>query len=57
MLGQRIMPRGYHPIVDEMPEKELVEYVDGIRKMMANCVDAMPTHQAFIDKHCKAPVV
>ena len=57
MLGQRIMPRGYHPIVDEMPEKELVEYVDGIRKMMANCVDAMPTHQAFIDKHCKAPAV
>jgi tryptophan halogenase len=57
MLGQRIMPRGYHPIVDEMPEKELVEYVDGVRKMMANCVDAMPTHQAFIDKHCKAPAV
>ncbi|HEX7802612.1 MAG TPA: tryptophan halogenase family protein [Pseudoxanthomonas sp.] len=57
MLGQRIMPRGYHPIVDEMPEKELVDYVDGIRKMMANCVDAMPTHQAFIDKHCKAPAV
>jgi len=57
MLGQRIRPQNYHPIVDEMPEQELAEYVDGVRKMMARCVEAMPMHQAFIDKYCKAPVV
>jgi len=57
MLGQRILPQGYHPIVDEMPEKELSEYVDGVRKLMAKCADAMPTHQSFIDGNCKAPAV
>ena len=57
MLGQRILPQGYHPIVDEMPEKELMEYVDGVRKLMAKCADAMPTHQSFIDGNCKAPAM
>ena len=54
MLGQRIVPRRYHPIVDEMPEGELVDYVERVRQVLANCVDAMPSHQAFIDEHCKA---
>ncbi len=54
MLGQRIVPRGYHPIVDEMPEDRLVEHVEGVRRMLAGYVDAMPTHQAFIDAHWKA---
>ncbi len=55
MLGQRILPQNYHPIVDEMPEQELTEYVDGMRKTIARSVEAMPTHQAFIDTYCKAP--
>ncbi|KAB8195590.1 tryptophan halogenase [Lysobacter maris] len=55
MLGQRIMPRGYHPIVDEMPEDDLVEHVERVRRVIANCVGAMPRHQDFIDQYCKAP--
>jgi tryptophan halogenase len=41
--------------VDEMPENELVEFVERVRRVLANCVNAMPAHQAYIDKHCKAP--
>jgi len=55
MLGQRIMPRGYHPIVDEMPEDKLVQFVERVRHVVANCVEAMPAHQDFIDGYCKAP--
>jgi len=55
MLGQRIMPRSYHPIVDQMPEAELAEHVEKVRTVLANCVQAMPSHQQFIDSHCKAP--
>ena len=54
MLGQRIVPRSYHPIVDEMPDDQLVEHVDRMRRVITNCVDAMPMHQDFIDQHCKA---
>ena len=54
MLGQGIVPRSYHPIVDNMPDSELAEFVDRVRQVVARCADAMPAHQAFIDKNCKA---
>ena len=57
MLGQRLMPRNYHPFVDQMPEEEVVKFVDHVRTVIAGCVDAMPTHQAFIDRYCKAPAL
>jgi tryptophan halogenase len=54
MLGQRIVPGGYHPIVDEVPEADLVAFVDRVRSSIAACAEAMPLHQDYIDKHCKA---
>jgi len=56
MLGQRIVPQSYHPIVDELPEDKLVQFVDRIRNVVANCVEAMPPHQQFLDSYCKAPM-
>ncbi|MGH8213489.1 MAG: tryptophan halogenase family protein [Rhodanobacteraceae bacterium] len=54
MLGQRIVPQGWHPAVDLLPEIKLRELVDGVRKVIASCVDAMPMHQQFIDRCCAA---
>ncbi|HVI58645.1 MAG TPA: tryptophan halogenase family protein [Luteimonas sp.] len=54
MLGQRIVPRGYHPIVDAMPDDDLAAFVERVRASIAGAVEAMPLHQAFIDRHCKA---
>lgn len=54
LLGQGIEPRNYHPAVDLVPEKDLLGLVGGIGKVIANCVEAMPPHQAFIDRYCKA---
>ena len=56
MLGQRIVPRGYHPIVDEVPEPDLVAFVDRVRRTIASHVQGMPSHQEYIDDHCKAAV-
>jgi tryptophan 7-halogenase len=55
MLGQRITPRTYHPAVDWVRDEDLYQYVDHVERVVASCVAAMPTHQAFIDRHCKAP--
>jgi tryptophan 7-halogenase len=55
MLGQRIVPQSYHPIVDSMPTEKLIEYVDGVRKTLADAVATMPTHDQWIEKHWKAP--
>ncbi len=56
MLGQRIQPRSYHPVVDLLAQGELEGLVHGVKKVIDNCVEAMPMHQAFIDRYCKAPV-
>jgi tryptophan halogenase len=57
MLGQRIRPQRHHPMVDRMPEAQLQEFVDGVRRVVAACVEAMPPHQAFIDRYCAAEKV
>jgi tryptophan halogenase len=54
MLGQGIVPQGYHPIVDEMPEERLLEHVEDLRTMLAHAVASMPTHQEWIDRYWKA---
>lgn len=54
MVGQRLMPRGYHPLVDQMPEKDLTGFMASVSRVVNSCVDAMPMHQAFIDRVCPA---
>lgn len=57
MIGQHIMPAGYHPMVDQMSDADLYTFMDHAKMIVANCVDAMPMHQQFIDRHCKAAAV
>jgi tryptophan halogenase len=55
MLGQRIMPHAYHPMVDLLSEREIEEFVDGVKTLMDRCVAVMPTHADFIARYCAAP--
>jgi tryptophan halogenase len=54
MIGQRIDPQSYHPAVDSLSDEELRGLVGGVKRVVDNCVEAMPDHQAFIDRYCKA---
>ena len=54
MIGQGIVPRGYHPLVDQMPEPDLRRFITGVGNVVASCVDSMPMHQVFIDRYCAA---
>ncbi len=55
MVGQRIMPKSYHPLVDLVPEADIYRFLDGVAQTVERCVEVMPTHQAFIDRHCATP--
>jgi tryptophan halogenase len=55
MLGQRIVPRAYHPLVDLVAEPELLRFEQSVRGVIASCVAAMPAHEQFIERCCKAP--
>ena len=52
MHGQRMVPAGYHGLVDIHSEEKIAEYLEGIRGVIGNCVRAMPSHDAFIARHC-----
>jgi tryptophan halogenase len=54
MLGQRIDPRAWHPLVDQVPAEDTYRFVASVGQTIERCVDAMPTHQAFIDRYCAA---
>ncbi|MGH8160337.1 MAG: tryptophan halogenase family protein [Rhodanobacter sp.] len=55
MLGQHIVPQGYHPLVDKMSDQELAGFMASVSQVVNSCVEAMPPHQAFIDRYCVAP--
>jgi tryptophan halogenase len=54
MIGQRIIPRSWHPLVDQLSESQLRELMDSVRKVISTCVDAMPMHAQFIARCCAA---
>ena len=51
-LGQHVQPRGYHALVDTLPEKRIVEFLDNVRTTIARCVQAMPTHAEYVAQQC-----
>jgi tryptophan halogenase len=55
MIGQHIVPAGYHPLVDAVPDQELVQLGESVRGVIAACVAAMPDHEQFIARCCQAP--
>ncbi len=56
MVGQRLLPHGYHPLVDSVPDAEITQLAGSVRGVIASCVEAMPLHEQFIDRYCRAPV-
>jgi tryptophan halogenase len=56
MLGQGIMPRAYHPFADTLTDDEVAKYLGDLKKVIAKCVDIMPTHAQFVAHHCTAPM-
>ncbi|HEY6126464.1 MAG TPA: tryptophan halogenase family protein [Steroidobacteraceae bacterium] len=56
MHGQNIVPQRYHPVADILPQPELETRLAKMVEVTRNCRDTMPTHQQFIDSHCKAEV-
>ncbi|MBK7615959.1 MAG: tryptophan 7-halogenase [Burkholderiales bacterium] len=54
MVGQRVLPQGYHPMADLRSEAELDAILGDVKRVVAKCVDVMPTHAEFIASHCAA---
>ena len=54
LLGQNVMPRSYHPMVDLLSDEELTQMLEGTRGVLQRAAGVMPTHEQFIAKFCAA---
>jgi tryptophan 7-halogenase len=54
LVGQGVLPRGYHPMVDLLADNETREFVANVRRVLERSAEAMPDHAAFIARTCKA---
>ncbi|OYU68448.1 MAG: hypothetical protein CFE45_42705 [Burkholderiales bacterium PBB5] len=54
MVGQGLVPRGYHPFADLRTADEVAGYLQNVEGVIAQCVRAMPTQARFIAEHCAA---
>jgi tryptophan halogenase len=54
LLGQGLNMH-YDPVVDMIPEADVVDFLRDIEEVIADCAEAMPGHAAYIEHHCRAP--
>ncbi|MEJ2534236.1 MAG: tryptophan 7-halogenase [Gammaproteobacteria bacterium] len=53
-VGQFNLPERYEPLVDERTEVDGDRLLAGLRRVMTEVAEAMPTHREFIDRNCRA---
>lgn len=53
MIGQGLMPEGYHPIVDTMSEQELQAFLGQIKQNITRTVERLPTHEQYLKSYCQ----
>lgn len=54
MVGQGIMPDGYHPLADAPSESELREFLSLVRQTVAKHVAGLTPHRVWLERHCWA---
>ncbi len=52
LVGQGIVPKEYHPFVDNMSDKELRDLMVKVKSSISQLVKAQPAHHEYIAKIC-----
>ena len=55
LTGQAVAPQSYDPIADALTPEEAQRMLEDTRGVVARCAESMPSHEAFIAQHCRAP--
>ena len=53
MIGQGMVPKGYHPIADTMTERELADFLGHIKHNIRQTVARLPLHQQYLNSYCR----
>ncbi len=52
LIGQGVIPAGWHPLADRLTAAELAEFLGLVARINAAEAEALPAHDAFIAHHC-----
>ena len=52
LVGQGVMPKTYHPVVDLRTDDEVRRLLAGTKEVLHDAAAAVPDHGAFIANHC-----
>ncbi|RDV26799.1 tryptophan 7-halogenase [Alteromonas aestuariivivens] len=52
MIGQGLMPKTYHPIVDAMSDQELQQFLSQILNNIRRTVERLPSHEQYLRQYC-----
>jgi tryptophan halogenase len=55
-IGQFNTPERWDPMAD-LRTVDSDRMLSGLRRVIGEAAEAMPTHQQFVDRHCKAPAL
>jgi tryptophan halogenase len=56
LLGQGVVPKGYHPIARAMRDEDLSVVLKEMRASVAQAVSRLPKHGDFVNSYCKTNV-
>jgi tryptophan halogenase len=54
LVGQEVWPQRYHPLADLRGQVDATQRMQGLRRVIEQAAQAMPTHRQYIDRHCRA---
>ena len=54
MHGQGIEPRAHSPMADALDDAQLTEFLENVRLLCAQAAGSLPSHEAFLARHCQA---
>jgi len=54
MLGQGVWPEVHDPLADALDPRLVTSRLAGLRQLMRETADQMPTHQAYLTAYCQA---
>lgn len=53
MIGQGAVPADYHPLANNLSEKQLASLGDSLQSIISKVVARLPSHSDFLQQYCK----
>jgi len=54
LVGQGVLPEGYHPLADTLQPAQLEEFLANVRSIIGQAAATLPSHEDYIRRHCAA---